>query len=264
MTYPYWCLNVLELPTSSHPIVPWPDSYRRLVIGTDGQSNLSWYYDSIYDSKYPDQQFLFLLDGTVRKFSEPVQNPPPHPQLLGSLHRKLGDLLIATGRVDNVVWMPLAIGGTGIQQWSSTGEYVSNMVTGIKRLHDIGQRLDLMITMRGEYDNFYETPQEPYYRMAKDQIAVGRRAGFDGPWLIAVMSYVHSGPIQRVSSEVQAAQRQLTASLPNVFEGPYLDDLGDEYRYMISGTTDWTHFNGGIGRDTVAARWLEKIRPFLP
>jgi hypothetical protein len=36
-------------------------------------------------------------------------------------------------------------------------------------------------------------------------------------------------------------------TLPDVFVGPYLDDLGDPYRFLINGTQDYTHFNGGLG-----------------
>jgi hypothetical protein len=52
-------------------------------------------------------------------------------------------------------------------------------------------------------------------------------------------------------------------TLPDVFVGPYLDDLGDPYRFLINGTQDYTHFNGGLGRNTVSARWLDVLKKGL-
>lgn len=257
--YQYTCIFCIDLIVGvDHPLAQWPVEEGRCVMLANGQSNAAQYFDSIYTPIHPNNQFQFLgIDGTLRQFKEKVFGAAA-PPLVGSLWGKLGDDLIDNGLCVNVVWLLTAIGGTSIEQWSSLGVYGQNIVTHIRRMNDLGISITASTLMQGETNTALGTSQAVYFAQASDMIKMTRNAGFSGPWYIATETYVKVGGIPLTSAAVQAAQAQLVSAstVSDVRKaGPYLDDLGDPYRFDLSG--DYTHFNGGLGRDTVSQRWID-------
>lgn len=261
--YQYTCLFCIILSTIDHPLAEWPDEAGRCVFLTAGQSNAAQYYDSIYEPVHSAQQFQFLgSDGTLREFREQVfgNSVPP---LVGSLWGKLGDNLIDEGMCTTVVWLLTAIGGTSASEWNSTGIYGQNIVTHIKRMNDLGITITAALWMQGETNTLLGTSQAVYFAQVSDMINMTRNNGFSGPWFIATETYLQFTPVCTpacINAGVQAAQTQLTTDLVNVKAGPYLDDLGEPYRFVIQPNNDYTHFNGTLGRDTVADRWITALQ----
>ena len=264
-TNPSYTYFSVALSTGTHPVANWPVSGRRLILIADGQSNFAQYFDSVYTITKLWKQFEFLsYDGTLRHLKEPIFGPGSG-QLVGSLHSKLGEDLIDAGLADYVIWVPVAIGGTNIYQWASKGEYTHNLISAVNRLKYLGLEPSAILTMRGETDCFAGTSQVDYYNRALEQMNTIRALGCTCPWFIARETYFKTGGVATVSAPVIAAQNQLIASATNVYAGPELDDLGDPYRFEITNSGgDITHFNGGLGRNTVSSRWVTALEANPP
>lgn len=261
--FPYICSFCVSLSTVDHPLASMPSPTGRCVLVAGGQSNAAQYYNSIYTPIHPSAQYEFLaVDGTLRSFVEQIFGTASAP-LVGSLWGKLGDDLIDNGLCTTVVWLPIAIGGTDISQWNSTGIYGQNLVTAFKRLTALGITPNAFLWMQGEADTLFGTTQAQYFARGSDMINMIRViGGFSGKIYIATETYFKVGGVASTSVPVQLAQAQLVSSLTNVKAGPSFDDLGDTYRFDIAGTGlgDFTHFNGGIGRNTVSSRWITAIQ----
>lgn len=260
---PYVCSFCVALSTVDHPVAAWPSATGRCTIVPAGQSNAAQYYNSIYTPTHASSQYEFLaVDGTLRSFVEQIFGTAGAP-LVGSLWGKLGDDLIDNGLCTTVVWVPIAIGGTDISQWTSTGIYGQNLVTAFKRLTALGITPNAFLWMQGEADNLLGTTQAQYFARGSDMINMIRNiGGFSGKIYVATETYLKVGGVASTSVPVQLAQAQLVSSLTNVKAGPSFDDLGDTYRFDIAGTGlgDFTHFNGGLGRNTVSSRWITAIQ----
>ena len=183
----------------------------------------------------------------------------------GSVWSRLGDLLVAEFNVP-VGFLSTGVGGTYIDWWlpgSSTG-YYSRIQAALNEVSINGIRA--ILWHQGESDAYHfgrttYTPSATYAAHLTTIINQSRTdSGREIPWGVAIAAFQPGSgyPVPEGVEAVQAVndgQRMAINADPNVFEGPYTDQWGIEYR------NDGAHFNAA-GLALHAAGWRDAIMSF--
>ena len=208
-----------------------------------GDSMAGGYHQSTYSMVNPTKVLqLNILDGGIYRATDPLlgQSHWPAPNNR-SWMPECADLLIAAGKCDRVVWIPVAIGATQIAEW--TVDLNKSLVVSKKRAEAQGLTVDAVLMQCGSND--VATTQAAYLASSIDCID---RANLGLPWLWAKTTYSTGfGAL----APVRAAIDTLVARL-DVFVGPDTDDLTGSSRW------DNVHFNAS-GLSVCATRWKNAI-----
>lgn len=185
------------------------------VILTMGQSNAANYGESRYRPKSAVYNFNWL-NGRCYRAEDPLLGATGNS---GSIWSRLGDALIAQGASREVLFVPVAVGGTAIRDWAGAHGPAARGISAARSLAQQGLKITHVLWQQGAADE--DTAKAVYERLFKSMVDYLRAQGLDAPIFVAVETICSN----RAQPEIQAAQRELPLLIPDVFPGPDADSL---------------------------------------
>lgn len=182
----------------------------------------------------------------------PAEDPLPGADGLGgSVWTRLGDKIIDASLYENVIFAPIAVGGTKIKQWSPSGELHNRILNTIDQLNNKNLKITHLFWHQGESDSLIidseATSANVYKKYFYSMVDSIRKKGIDAPIYVNIATRCYQSPGY---AEIQNAQRELVNPKTGILAGINTDILGLEYRY------DTCHFNEK-GLKKVAEMWME-------
>jgi hypothetical protein len=167
----------------------------------------------------------------------------------GSVWTRLAPMLIASGQVDSVLLVPLAVNASTVAQWLHHPALVRAQNETFGALRQNRLEASHVLWHQGEADSYKRTTAEDYRRDLLALFQRLREQGVRAPIWVARATLCQ----QRRNPEVRAVQEALPAEQPGLRAGPDLDALfGPEHRY------DGCHF--GTGSALLAAEaWRDAL-----
>jgi len=224
-----------------------PGAARSAVLLTGGQSNAANYGQMPVSPRAAVFNFNWF-DGRCYRARDPLLGPDGNG---GSVWTRLGDLLVARGLYDQVLIVPVAVGGSALRRWIPGGDLHGRLVEAKLRLDAAGVRVTHVLWHEGERDAELATPADEYAAQFAKLVASLREIGIDAPVFPAVASAC-GGP---GSEAIRGAQRGLPLQLAGVQAGPDTDALAD-----LADRYDGCHFSDA-GLDAHARLWLAAVWP---
>jgi hypothetical protein len=169
----------------------------------------------------------------------------------GSVWTRLGDMLIADGLYDAVVFIPIAVENTHIARWTATGDLHPRLLSALDEAHVAGLGITHLLWHQGESDNGLKTTRLQYRTMLLDMIQSIRTHGVAAPIYVSIAS--RCGQVG-LSAEIEQAQQDVVSIDEGIVPGPDTDSLGPAFRLP-----DGCHFSDE-GLQQAAALWLEALR----
>ena len=213
-----------------------------------GQSNASNYtFGTAYNQTNAGKiDCLSIYDGGLYAATEPLLGCETYnlEQSRGNIFTQVADHLITAGIFQRVILIPIAIGGTPVNLWTTS--FGDRLMVAFKRAQAVGLTVTGVLWQQGEAD--VATSQASYAADLATVIAKPRAAGFNAPWFIAKCTYFTG----TTSAPVRAAQTAIVNGT-DIFAGPDTDTLTSAYRY------DNGHFNSTTGAAAAAALWKTAI-----
>jgi hypothetical protein len=171
----------------------------------------------------------------------------------------MADGLIAAGYADEILLVPLAVGGAAIADWTPGGPYNHRLMYALDRLEVFGTVPTHILWHQGEADALYGTTADAYVDRFGQLIGSLRARGTMAPFHIASAAYfgIPEG-YGRQQSVINAAQRSIIDPRAGILPGPDSDRIRDRY--------DDCHMNE-TGLRKHAAAWVEALmqaRSILP
>lgn len=167
----------------------------------------------------------------------------------GSPWSRLGDALVRRGVYEQVLLVPIAVGGSTIERWTPAGKHFPRIRGVQQRLMDRGLAPTHVLWHQGEGDA-RRTSKAEYLERFGEMLAGLRRVGIAAPVYVAVATVCgHPG-----SDPIRAAQREIPSLFDGVRPGPNTDQL-DRLRHRRDGC----HFSTE-GLDAHAELWFEILR----
>lgn len=212
-----------------------------------GQSNGANYtVGAAYTQTNPTKiDVLSIYDGGTYAATEPLLGCETYgsDQTRGNVFTQVADQLISAGIFQRVILIPIAIGGTPVNLWTTS--FGDRLMVAFKRAQAVGLTVTAVLWQQGESDP--ATSQASYQADLNTVIAKPRAAGFNAPWFVAKCTYFTG----TTSAAVRAAQAAIVNGT-NIFAGPDTDTLGSTYRY------DNAHFSS-TGATSAATLWKNAI-----
>lgn len=225
------------------PLSRLPSGNRLMVALAFGQSNAANYGNSMASASKSVYNFYA---GTLYKAQDPMLGADGPG---GSVWTRLGDKLITAGLYDTVVFVPIAVGGSAMDQWTPEGVYHRKILDAIDSLKESRLMLTHLLWHQGETDAMYQTPGHEYKAMFLTMLTSIRDHGITAPVYVSVATRVGD----YVDPEIQQAQRELVDPSRDIYAGPDTDTIAMEHRY------DGTHLSES-GLERAAELWLEQLR----
>lgn len=167
----------------------------------------------------------------------------------GSVWTRLARKLVARGKYDAVVLVPIGIASKRMTHWAPGGYLNSRLLREIRGLKSRGLSPTHLLWVHGETDAAVGTSKSSYMSSFYKMLASVRKEGVDAPIYVSVTTKVGwRGP----DKTIRSAQIDLVDKSKGVYSGPDTDALGSEYRYGKH------HFNNR-GLEVFADLWLEKL-----
>lgn len=163
----------------------------------------------------------------------------------GSIWMRLGERLLETHK--SVMWMPVAIGQTGIADWlPSGGRYHRYLADALESIQNMQYPVDAVFWLQGETDAKERVSEDAYHESLLELIESIRGSLPDVPIYLAKATRCRTRPAY---TPVRNAVDRAVRELPLVEAGIDLDKLGLEYRFDGCHLTD-------EGLEEAAKRWL--------
>lgn len=209
-----------------------------------GQSNSANYGETRYDST---ENVYNFSRGKVYLAADPLVGAEG---INGSVWTRLGDKLIKNNLFQNVIFVPIGVGGSTISQWSPGGVLYKRLINNIRHAKKSGLKFTHLLWHQGETDNNpLQTSKEKYQYHFKRMLESIRKEGVDAPIYISIASI--SNHSYNINNDISKAQRELINNRDRL-PGPNTDTLGLNYRY------DGIHFSSQ-GLDKYANLWLNAL-----
>jgi hypothetical protein len=164
----------------------------------------------------------------------------------GNVMTRVGSALMQTGRHDQVVLVPVAIGGTYARQWTPYGTLHRRLLVAIERARRAGLRITHVLWDQGQADIAIAN-SELYRRQIEDIWLSLRQYGVYAPILVA-----RSSRCGNDNPNISTAQTQLADPRRGIFAGADTNAIGDDERH------DGCHL-GAAGAERLAADWARAI-----
>ncbi|PKB22443.1 sialate O-acetylesterase [Janthinobacterium sp. 64] len=236
--------------TSNAPSAPLPhvDIYpllelRILVIGQSISSNCNGH---IYGPV--ENVFQIAKDGSVKPASDPFEWADCGN---GSMWMPLGKKLIESGVARKVIFMPIGMGGTKVEDWQRGGAAFGKLNNAIALIQKQGVSFDLALWHQGSSNAgtdkmVYTDRLTTMLDYVNSKISINR-------WIIAV----HSRCGTTYDRNIELAQIMM-GNMPELkrYIGPNNNLLGNEYRF------DDCHLNY-LGQEKMASMWFDSIKAAL-
>ena len=216
------------------------------VILTLGQSNAA-NFGEVRFAPRPAVDNFNPFDGRCYRARDPLLGTDGRG---GSPWSRLGDLLVATGRVKRILIVPIAVGGSSIERWAPDGDLHPRIRRVKTMLDDAGVGVTHVLWHQGESDARATSGQE-YAERFGQLLASLREVGLDAPVYAAVATWC--GGVRPKAEEIRAAQESLPRRFEGVFPGPDTDQLD---RFSLR--HEICHFSEE-GLKAHAALWAESV-----
>ena len=167
----------------------------------------------------------------------------------GSIWTRLGDMVVASGLYDRVLFVSVGAEATKVSDWRPGGRMHYRLASGLRGPIASGFEFTHLIWMQGEHDAIEGTTRAAYKEDFEVMLRALRSGGVDTPVLVSLTTLC--GKFE--SNDIRRAQRQIAKDNPGVFHGPDTDALGRKFRY------DDCHFNDE-GLEAAARAWFEAIK----
>jgi hypothetical protein len=218
---------------------------RLMVILTFGQSQAANNGESPYSSKenvynYYDGKFYTAVDPLLGATGEG-----------GSVWTRLGDKIIDQGLCDYILFVPIAVGASGIESWSPDGKLYHRIADAIDGLRKYNLEVTHMFWSQGSYDSFQHTSgaAEEYKDEFMEMVDGIRKYGITAPIYVSVETYSYGNS----DSYIQQAQRDLVNMDAKIYPGPNNDEIKERW--------DGVHFSNE-GLDKLANSWIEILKEY--
>ncbi len=230
--------------------IPCPsgNNSRRMVAVLFGQSNAA---NSVRGRHTPHVGVVNYFAGRCYVGDDPL---PGATGTGGSVWSRLGDLLLESGRYDEVVFAGLAVDASEIARWAPGGDLNPGALAVLRGLHGRNLEPTHLLWHQGERDMQLKTTAEDYRDRFARVLTSIRETGTDAPIYVALASWCRG----RLSSEIRTAQAALVAPASGVRAGPDTDALrGPDLRH------DDCHFSAA-GAARHAALWRDALIAAIP
>ena len=168
----------------------------------------------------------------------------------GSVWTRLGDKLIASGRFDRVIFIPAAVGGTEIADWTPEVKKHFKLVEAqVRAAQARGLTITHMFWHQGESDAALLIHPSDYRVRFMDMLRGLRELGVDAPVFVAQATRCGGYPENK---DIRWVQRDIVNHSLGIWQGPDTDSLGSEFRH------DGCHFSTR-GLDAHAELWLPYV-----
>ncbi|WP_139179196.1 sialate O-acetylesterase [Janthinobacterium sp. YR213] len=222
------------------PIVNVPlEEMKILIIGQSISSNCNEY---VYGAV--DNVFQIGKDGSLKAARDPFEWADCGK---GAMWMPLGKKLIEAGIARKVVFMPIGVAGSRVEDWQVGGAAFGKLTNAITLMQAQGLSFDFAFWHQGSSNagtdkTVYAERLRSVLDYVNSKVKIKR-------WLIAV----HSRCSGTYDSGIESAQI-LVGNAPqlNRYPGPNTNLLGNEYRY------DTCHLNQK-GQEKMASMWLESV-----
>ena len=229
---------------------------RTAVLLVLGQSNAANYAGQRYRSNF-GARIVNFFGGQCFVAASP---------LLGSTGTKgeywteLANQLVGSGKVDNVVIVPVAYSGTEVALWAAGGTLNQVMVDTVGALTSAGFKPTQVLWDQGEYDYVLGTTEDAYDERLLSVVDTLRKQDVSAPFYLSIASKClepsNGGTKEHVADNpVVRAQLALSDGSGEIRRGVNTDELlSQDDRY------DDCHI-GGSGTEKVAKAWAEILLP---
>lgn len=222
----------------------WGIDHNAAVILAMGQSNAANYAGSPYRPSRRVYNFNWV-DGNCYRAEDPLLGATGSG---GSVWSRLGDALIESGRYDEVLLIPVAVGGTSVRDWAGEAGPAARAVRAAEALHRYGLRITHVLWHQGESD--HEMHKDVYQRLFARMTEYIRANDIDAPMFVATTSICDNYG----ADQIRQAQRELPLRLANVFAGPDTDAIDS----IFDRADNLCHFSNR-GAAIHARLWLDTI-----
>lgn len=168
----------------------------------------------------------------------------------GSVWTRLGDRLLRELDYEAVIFVPIGVGGTAIEQWHPQGNLYPRIRQAIASVQQQQLEITHLLWHQGESDALKKTRKSEYQRLFREMLAAIRAQGVSAPIYVSVAT--RCGNLEG-DEEIQQAQQELVDPQQKIYPGPNTDKLGAPYRY------DGCHFSDR-GLEKVAELWLQQLQ----
>lgn len=188
-----------------------------------GQSNAA----NSGDTPYAPSQRVFnfnIFDGLCYTAWDPLLGTT---EKRGNFAGRLADILVEQDVFDSIVLVPIAVGGSRIEEWTTGGSRHRRLQLAIKRATEWGLRFTHVLWHQGE-TNARHDPDGPLYTECFMNIhAALRRYGVDAPIYVAQATVCDEAPVE----SIRAAQRSVINPALGILAGPDTDTIGAVDRF---------------------------------
>jgi len=245
-------LDGVDAPLSDDRIVPSSVALQRgvLVILTFGQSNAANMGEGHYTPKGPVYAFN-VFDMQYYVAADPIPGASGDG---GAVWGRLGDKLVNANFARSVIFVPIAMGATFIQDWLPGGPFCRRLQLAIHRLRLAGLNIDCLCWQQGEAEaNHTNMSAKDYSMHFGSLLGVLRYWGVTAPIYAAVATLCEHGehPCQN-RVEIRRAQKELVSPHRRVWSGPDTDRIGPDHRL------DGCHFSKS-GLALCAQAWFDAL-----
>lgn len=217
------------------------------VILIMGQSNAANYGETRYRPKAAVYNFNWM-DGRCYRAEDPLLGATGNN---GSIWSRLGDTVIAQGGFREILFVPIAVGGTAVRDWAGGHGPTARGIAAAKALAQQGLKITHIFWEQGAADE--DTPKPVYQRLFKSMVDYLRAEGLDAPVFVAIETICGN----RAHSEIQAAQRELPLLITDVFPGPDADSMDR----LSDRTQDGCHYSER-GLQALAQMWTDVLMKY--
>lgn len=219
---------------------------RTMVLLAIGQSNTGNHAGQRYASDF-GTNILNYWNGKCYKAQSPLLGTTG---VNGESWTLLGNKLLKAGMADQVILVPLGIGGTPISRWQSGGDLNQMMLRSLAEMPNYS--VTHVLWHQGESDLDGKTSKMAYENSFNSMTHSLRKAGVKAPVLVSVASKCGLDEWMP-TNPVTDAQKHIVNNKLGIFLGPDTDALLSQVdRY------DDCHFSGS-GQEKFAQAWIDAI-----
>ena len=236
--------DVYQNTTGREQVSCWGIDHNAAVILAMGQSNAANFAGTPYRPSRHVYNFNWT-DGNCYRAQDPLLGATGRG---GSVWSRLGDALIESGRYDEVLLVPVAVGGTSVRDWAGEAGPAARAVRAAQALERYGLKITYVLWHQGESD--HEMHKEVYQRLFARMTEYIRANAISAPVFVAMTSICDNYG----SDQIRQAQRELPFRLANVFAGPDTDAIDS----IFDRADNLCHFSDR-GAAIYARLWLDTI-----
>jgi hypothetical protein len=165
-----------------------------------------------------------LFDGNCYVARDPLLGAT---EANGNFASRMADTLIARGFCDTAVLVPISVGGSRIEEWTTGGVRHRRLQVAIKRTLDAGLVFTHLLWHQGESNAGEGADYRAYVDSFMNIHRALRSYGVTAPVYVAQASVCNSSP----NETIRSAQRALVDQSHEISAGPDTDTIGLEDRF---------------------------------